>query len=163
MSGAKQIQDRKVVKPVMFDLTDKELIAKGERLATLQIQEDEVSKEFDNVKKNYQARLKSLSTEKTMTIAVIGEKKEERTVDCVERFDYENQKVITLIGKKVLEERKMTGNEFQTFMNLQVKKAKTSKKVKPISDAQAKKKEEEHMKVKRISREMSNTTSALNA
>lgn len=163
MSGAKQIQDRKVLKPVMFDLSDKELIGKGERLASLQIQEGDLLKEFDNVKKNYQARLKALSTEKTMTIEVIGEKKEERTVDCVERFDYENQKVITLIGKKVLEERKMTGNEFQTFMNLQVKKAKPSKKVKPISDAQAKKKEQEHHKVKNITREMTNTKSALNA
>lgn len=163
MSGAKQIQDRKVIKPVMFELTDKELIGKGERLASLQIQEGEVLKEFDNVKKNYQARIKALSTEKTMIIEVIGEKKEERTVDCVERFDYENQKVITLIGKKVIEERKMTGNEFQTFMNLQVKKTKPSKKVKSISDAQSKKKEEEHLKVKKISREMSNTTSALNA
>lgn len=177
VTATTKIQDRKVIKDLEFELTDAELLAKSDRAANLARQTSEVQAEFKQVKDDFAAKLRSLNANMRVDLEAVRTKRETRTVDCIERFDYDNRKVSTIFGKKVMEERAMRGDEFQTFMDLEkARNANTpskSKKVvgidsfkgkdKKISDDKKLLAEKSHLHAKSIDKDMRNTTSALNA
>ena len=176
-----KIQDRKVIRDLEFELTDTELLSTSDRAANCSRQVDEVNREFKHVKDDFSAKLKTLNANLRDDLNKVRTKRETRTVDCIERFNYDTREVVTIYGKKVMEKRAMRGDEFQTFMDLenQKKKPKASKKVTGIDSfkekqvAKGKKKtvsddkkllaEKSALHAKSIDREMRNTTSALNA
>lgn len=165
-----KIQDRKVIKDLEFELTDTELLAKSDRAANLSRQLSEVQAEFKQVKDDYAAKLRSINANMRVDLEAVRTKRETRTVDCIERFDYDNRKVTTIFGRKVMEERAMRGDEFQTFMDLEkarsAQTAPKSKKVVSIDKRIDDKKllaEKAHLAAKRIDGEMRNTVSALNS
>lgn len=174
-----KIQDRKVIRDLEFELTDQELLATSDRAANCARQSAEVTTEFKSVKDDFSAKLRTLNANLRVDLEKVRTKRETRTVDCIERFNYDTREVVTIYGKKVMEKRAMRGDEFQTFMDLEnrKKKATTSKKVvgidkfegkagkgkKTISDDKKLLAEKSHLHAKTIERDMRNTSSALNA
>lgn len=174
-----KIQDRKVIKDLEFELTDAELLAKSDRAANASRQVAEVNTEFKSVKDDFTAKLRTLNASVRTDLEAVRTKREVRTVDCIERFDYDNRKVSVIFNKKVMQTREMRGDEFQTFMDLE--KARNanapskSKKVvgidsfkekqtkKNISDDKKLLAEKSHLHSKTIEKDMRNTPSALNA
>jgi hypothetical protein len=139
----KSPQGIKVSKEFIFKLTEKEFAELGKKAAKLDSDIIRLDNEFDEVKKQWKAKIDAKNADR-MTISMkINAGEEKRTMDSVLVKDFDAREIRYYVDGKVIESRTMTDNELQMGFDdakLGVKKTlKTKDAGKAIAEVTGKK------------------------
>lgn len=94
--------------PVIFQLTDEEILKAAKATTELDEQYKDVNAKFAQVKKDFSGKLKGIEAQINYNFLIIKDQAEEREVDCVKRRNFTKKIVQFIYGGSVVKERPMT-------------------------------------------------------
>jgi hypothetical protein len=106
----------KVKREIEIDLTEKEIIELANEASLLQ--SDYFKKEFDfaEYKKNQKRKIDDLKAIVIDLLRKIERGKKDVTLECDEKFDFENREIIYIHENKEVDRKNMTLNEFDDLI-----------------------------------------------
>ena len=130
------VEEVKVVEPLIFTLTEHEYAEKGKAAGKLRGKLSEVEAKFSDIKKEWKGKVDEKQIELNNILEAMRAGKEERVVECTQRKNFDRNIVQYLYKGKVLKERPLEPHERQLAMKLTSggkKKDGTSKSTKSKS------------------------------
>lgn len=123
----KNPKGKKVKRDLAIELTSDEFAAKGKEAANLACEFREVEKEKKAVVETYSAKLKDRASRRDELLNSIKEGVENRTVECIEVKNYNENRVEFWHQGVMNQHREMTVGDRQAEIPLKDKKTKTAK------------------------------------
>lgn len=106
------------IRSIKVDLTERELLDKGQCAAELKDKIDKMNIEFNGYKKDIKNKIGILDFEQQHLLIQMKEKKELRDINCVVKMDFEDNKVYYLYNGEIVDTRTMTYEDRQQKLAL---------------------------------------------